>query len=73
GLVIGAKDAGLDDGGQAEVGALASYYRAEVILGPGAFVETAEGFEDYARAMTRKLLRELDGRAYAHLPPARDQ
>ncbi|MDF3348962.1 DUF1194 domain-containing protein [Sulfitobacter sp. KE34] len=73
GLVIGAKYAGLDDDGQAEVGALASYYRAEVVLGPGAFVEKAEGFEDYARAMTQKLLRELDGRAYAHLPPARDQ
>ncbi|MFG6516266.1 DUF1194 domain-containing protein [Sulfitobacter sp. 1A13496] len=73
GLVIGAKDAGLDDSGQAEVGALASYYRDEVILGPGSFVETAEGFEDYARAMTQKLLRELDERAYAHLPPARDQ
>ncbi|MFG6498075.1 DUF1194 domain-containing protein [Sulfitobacter sp. 1A13191] len=73
GLVIGTEDAALGDSGQAEVGALASYYRDEVILGPGAFVETAEGFEDYARAMTRKLLRELDGRAYAQLPPARDQ
>ncbi|MFG6560153.1 DUF1194 domain-containing protein [Sulfitobacter sp. 1A15299] len=73
GLVIGAKDAGLGDNTQTELGALASYYRTEVILGPGAFVEIAEGFEDYARAMTRKLLRELDGRAYAHLPPARDQ
>ncbi|MDF3382553.1 MULTISPECIES: DUF1194 domain-containing protein [Sulfitobacter] len=73
GLVIGTEDAAVGDSGQAEVGGLASYYRAEVVLGPRAFVEAAEGFEDYARAMTRKLLRELDGRAYAHLPPARDQ
>ncbi|WP_417769818.1 DUF1194 domain-containing protein, partial [Stappia sp.] len=37
------------------------YYRNRVIRGPGAFVEVARGFEDYARAMKRKLLRELDG------------
>ena len=74
GLVIGAEDPALGDSQQGEVGALASYYRAEVMLGPGAFVETAEGFEDYARAMTRKLLREVEGRVYSNLiPPARDQ
>jgi Ca-activated chloride channel homolog len=37
----------------------APYYRDEVIRGPGAFVEIAEGYEDYARAMRRKLLREI--------------
>lgn len=74
GLVIGAEDPALGDSRHGEVGALASYYRAEVMLGPGAFVETAEGFEDYARAMTQKLLREVEGRVYSHLiPPARDQ
>ncbi len=36
-----------------------SYYETQVIRGPGAFVEEANGYEDYARAMTRKLLREL--------------
>ena len=42
-------------------GGLAAYFRADVILGPNAFVETANGFEDYAAAMEIKLLRELDG------------
>jgi len=34
------------------------YYRTEVIHGPGAFVEVADGFEDFQRAMERKLIRE---------------
>ena len=37
-----------------------AHYRSEVIAGPGAFVEIADGFEDYPRAILRKLLRELD-------------
>jgi len=36
------------------------FYRHEVIAGPGAFVEIAAGFEDYPRAILRKLLREID-------------
>ncbi len=35
------------------------HYEEEVIGGPGAFVEVAEDFEDYAPAILRKLLREL--------------
>ena len=35
----------------------AEHYRQEVIIGPGAFVEQADGFEDYPRAILRKLLR----------------
>lgn len=35
------------------------YYRENVIGGPGAFVETADGFDDYAAAIRRKLMREL--------------
>lgn len=38
---------------------LTEYFRQVVIHGPGAFVETAQGFEDVERAMQRKLLREL--------------
>lgn len=38
---------------------LYEYYRSEVIRGPGAFVEIADGFEDFARAMELKLIREL--------------
>lgn len=44
---------------------LTAYYEANVIRGPGAFVEAAEGFEDFERAMTRKLLRELQGLSIA--------
>jgi hypothetical protein len=35
------------------------YYVSQVIGGAGAFVEIAAGFEDYAVAIRRKLLREL--------------
>ncbi len=43
---------------EAETGLIA-YYQSQVIRGPGAFVEIAQGFEDYERAMRRKLEREL--------------
>ncbi|MGF1502454.1 MAG: DUF1194 domain-containing protein [Paracoccaceae bacterium] len=36
------------------------HYEAEVIAGPGAFVEVAADFDDYPRAILRKLLREID-------------
>lgn len=36
------------------------HYVENVIAGPGAFVEIAEGFDDYPRAILRKLLREID-------------
>ncbi|MCB1493935.1 MAG: DUF1194 domain-containing protein, partial [Rhodobiaceae bacterium] len=39
---------------------LADWYRAEVMTGAGAFVMTASGFEDFAEAMRRKLLREVE-------------
>ena len=39
--------------------AVLDYYISQVIGGPGAFVEIAAGFEDYAVAIRRKLLREL--------------
>ncbi|WP_421905466.1 DUF1194 domain-containing protein [Mameliella sp.] len=53
GLVIGAS------GDANGIGALASYYRAYVIAGADAFVETALGFEAFEAAMVRKLKREL--------------
>lgn len=37
------------------------YYRKNVLFGPGAFLEIATGYEDYANAMKRKLLREIGG------------
>ena len=39
--------------------ALARYYRFFVIRGPGAFVEEAADYTDYAEAIRRKLIREL--------------
>ena len=43
----------------AEAAELLTYYRRVVMRGPAAFVEVAQGFEDYTSAMRRKLLREL--------------
>lgn len=58
-------DHGISEGAEA---GLTAYFRAEVIRGPAAFVETAAGFEDVARAMRRKLLRELEIRIGRALP-----
>lgn len=52
GLVVRVMDLGMDLG-------VTAYYEAHVKHGPDAFVEIADGFEDYTRAMTGKLLREL--------------
>lgn len=38
---------------------LTQYFETDVILGPGAFVVTANGYGDYARAIRLKLWREL--------------
>ncbi|SPJ24867.1 hypothetical protein PAA8504_02708 [Palleronia abyssalis] len=58
-LVIGTDDPGRGDRRSVQIGELGAYFRAEVIHGPDAFLETALGFRDYARAMERKLIREL--------------
>ena len=62
-LVIEVQEAGTDHGitEGADTG-LADYFRQIVIRGPGSFVEVAAGFEDFERAMRRKLLRELEVR-----------
>lgn len=41
---------------------LVQYFQTEVIRGPFAFVEVAQDFEDFERAMRRKLERELTPR-----------
>lgn len=66
-LVIGSDAPASGDRRQAEIAELSSYFRAEVITGPDAFVQTALGFEDYADAMTQKLKRELAGVAVSAL------
>lgn len=37
----------------------AAFYRDNVVRGDGAFLEVAQGFDDYPAAILRKLLREL--------------
>lgn len=46
-----------------------AYYRHSVIRGPGSFVQVASGFDDYADAMKRKLLREVGTSYYTELQP----
>jgi hypothetical protein len=58
GLVIGGEDL-----------ELISFYQFTVAHGPGAFVEVARGYTDYARAMRRKLLREVAGDFMAEALP----
>lgn len=48
GLVVGGEDL-----------ELISFYQVHVAHGPDAFVEVAQDYTDYARAMQRKLLREI--------------
>lgn len=59
-LVIGTDGEDGADLRQVRLGELSAYFAAEVIRGPGAFVETALGFRDYQRAMVRKLVREVE-------------
>jgi|TARA_B110000908_G_scaffold92139_1_gene109209 hypothetical protein len=63
GLVVNAADF------EAETG-LISFYLNEVIRSPGAFIEIAQGFEDYERAMRRKLERELSLRFIGTVTPS---
>jgi hypothetical protein len=43
-----------------EDGQLVSWFQSAVLHGRGAFHIVADGYEDYERAMTAKLLRELE-------------
>ncbi len=44
-----------------------AFYRDEVLRGPGAFVEIADGFANFERAMRRKLEREMAPAAIGRL------
>ena len=48
---------------------VAEYYLREVIRGPGAFVEQASGFDDFERAMRRKLVRETQAQIFGAARP----
>lgn len=41
---------------------LADWYRSEVLTGPESFLVVADGYENFADAMTRKLIREVEHR-----------
>lgn len=58
-LVIGVGARRIGDERQEEIAELSQYFRSRILHGQDAFLEVALGFEDYARAMTRKLLREV--------------
>jgi hypothetical protein len=57
-LVIGG--AQLKNDGPEDEAELVAWFEAEVLHGPGAFWILADGYDDYERAMTAKLLRELE-------------
>ncbi len=50
---------------------LATYFREHVISGPDAFVVAAVDYEDFARAMRIKLVRELTTKLSGGPPPGR--
>ncbi|MDU8943400.1 DUF1194 domain-containing protein [Ovoidimarina sediminis] len=50
----------IGDERQVEISELTAYFRANVLHGPAAFIEVALGFEAYAEAMKRKLIREVE-------------
>jgi hypothetical protein len=56
-------------GGPENGAELLDYYRAEVLHGPDAFLEVATGFEDFARAIRRKLIREVRERVLSETEP----
>lgn len=59
GLVVGPQSRANTSKDLSQVTSLQAYYKRHVIRGPGAFVETAVDYEDFARAMQRKLQREM--------------
>lgn len=69
-LVIepGLRDLNYDGAGG---GQLRAYFEQRVITGPAAFAETIVGFQNYAEAIKRKLLRELVPAFVRATPPPR--
>lgn len=45
-----------------------TFYREQVIKGPAAFLEIANGFNDFERTLTRKLVREISTQVVGSLP-----
>lgn len=70
GLVIGPENRANTTKNLRNVRTLEEHYRDYVIRGAGAFIETALDYEDFARAMRRKLLREISPPALSWQGPA---
>jgi hypothetical protein len=51
-----------------EVQTLDIYFRANIVGGPGHFVMKANGYEQFDKAILRKLLQEISGPGIAMLP-----
>lgn len=58
-LVVGDPAKASGEGGGTSLAELLTYYETQVILGPDGFAMVANGYEDFARAMRRKLMREI--------------
>lgn len=52
---------------ETDIADLHQYYQRHMIVGAGAFVERAKDFEDFQRAIIKKLLRELSSTPFAAL------
>jgi hypothetical protein len=59
GLVVGPQARANTSKDLSQVISMQAYYRQHVIRGPGAFLETARDYGDFAAAMRRKLEREM--------------
>ena len=59
-LIIGVDSSSRLSHAELSIAELTAYFAHRVLAGPGAFSEVAMGFEVYERAMSRKLLRELE-------------
>ncbi|HFC04472.1 MAG TPA: DUF1194 domain-containing protein, partial [Rhizobiales bacterium] len=57
---------------ETDIPSLTSYYRNNVVVGPGSFAMSARNFTDYKRAIKKKLLRELSPVAIGRAEPAND-
>ncbi len=58
-LVVGDPLDGAGDGNNVSPAELRSYFETQVIFGPNAFAMIANGYADFARAMQRKLMKEI--------------
>ena len=59
-LIIGVDATSRLSHAELSIAELTAYFAHRVLAGSGAFSEVAIGFEDYERAMRRKLIRELE-------------